>query len=144
LVEELLGLEAKPTPGGLTRIAAAGSGHDDRAVVVAALAEELLKRRTSLIVAPLLMYAPSMASIADGTATSDGDHSNELQGQRDFGAGTPLPESTIPPGAVCLKCGCTNFKPWDAKCVRCDAPYPTGRRGEIVLMPVLMSKIALR
>ena len=42
LVEELCNLEARPTPGGYTRIAAAGSGHDDRAVVVAAVVESAI------------------------------------------------------------------------------------------------------
>jgi len=41
LEEELLSLEARPTPGGYTRIAAAGSGHDDLAVAVAALVAQL-------------------------------------------------------------------------------------------------------
>lgn len=37
LVAELCGLEARPTAGGFTRIAAAGSGHDDRAVATASV-----------------------------------------------------------------------------------------------------------
>jgi len=42
LIQELLGLEARPTPAGFgTRIAAAGSGHDDLAVAVAALVGKL-------------------------------------------------------------------------------------------------------
>jgi len=41
LVEELCALEARPTPGGKVRIAAAGSAHDDRAVVVASLVHGL-------------------------------------------------------------------------------------------------------
>jgi phage terminase large subunit-like protein len=41
LEEELLSLEARPTPAGYTRIAAAGSGHDDLAVAVAALIHRL-------------------------------------------------------------------------------------------------------
>jgi hypothetical protein len=41
LVQELLSLEARPTAGGFTRIAAAGSGHDDLAVAVAALVGKL-------------------------------------------------------------------------------------------------------
>lgn len=45
LVEELCSLEARPTPAGYTRIAAAGQGHDDRAIVVAALAAELAPLR---------------------------------------------------------------------------------------------------
>ncbi len=47
LVEELCGLEARPTPNGLIRIAASGSGHDDRAVVVASLAHQLRSGRGS-------------------------------------------------------------------------------------------------
>lgn len=41
LVKELTGLEARPTPSGLTRIAAAGSGHDDRATALAAVVADL-------------------------------------------------------------------------------------------------------
>lgn len=44
LVEELCRLEARPTPTGLTRIAAAGDGHDDRAVVVASVVHQLVGR----------------------------------------------------------------------------------------------------
>jgi hypothetical protein len=44
---ELVGLEARPLPSGLTRIAARGSGHDDRASVVAALVDELAGGRGS-------------------------------------------------------------------------------------------------
>jgi hypothetical protein len=43
LIEELCQIEARPTPGGFTKIAAAGSGHDDRAVAVAALVHVLTK-----------------------------------------------------------------------------------------------------
>ena len=42
LTHELMNLEARPTPSGMTRIAAVGSGHDDKAVVLAALAQTLL------------------------------------------------------------------------------------------------------
>jgi hypothetical protein len=45
LVEELCNLEARPTPAGYTRIAAAGQGHDDRAIVVASLAATLAPPR---------------------------------------------------------------------------------------------------
>jgi hypothetical protein len=38
---ELVGLEARSLPSGLTRVAARGSGHDDRASVVAALVDDL-------------------------------------------------------------------------------------------------------
>jgi hypothetical protein len=41
LIGELVGLEARPLPSGLTRIAAAGSGHDDRATATAAVVAEL-------------------------------------------------------------------------------------------------------
>ena len=51
LIEELCGLEARPTPGGLTRIAAAGSGKDDRATAVAALVDALENSS-----APLTLY----------------------------------------------------------------------------------------
>lgn len=47
LVEELCSLEARPTPSGMTRIAAARGGHDDRAVAVAALAGQLARRGAS-------------------------------------------------------------------------------------------------
>lgn len=47
LVEELLGLEARPTPSGMTRIAAAGSGHDDRATALAAVVNQLIGRHRS-------------------------------------------------------------------------------------------------
>lgn len=42
LVEELVGLEARPTPSGLTRIAASGSGHDDRATALASVVAALV------------------------------------------------------------------------------------------------------
>jgi phage terminase large subunit-like protein len=41
LIEELVSLEARPTPNGSTRIAAASSGHDDRAIAVAACVQAL-------------------------------------------------------------------------------------------------------
>jgi hypothetical protein len=41
LMSELVGLEARPLPSGLTRIAAAGSGYDDRATATAAVVAEL-------------------------------------------------------------------------------------------------------
>jgi hypothetical protein len=44
LIEELCALEAKPTPGGYVRIAAASSGHDDRAVVLASVVHRLTGR----------------------------------------------------------------------------------------------------
>jgi hypothetical protein len=44
LIQELCNLEARPTVGGFTRIAAAGRGHDDRAVAVAATVAQLLGR----------------------------------------------------------------------------------------------------
>ena len=43
LIEELCGLEARPTVGGKIRIAAAGDGHDDRAVVVASVVAALVE-----------------------------------------------------------------------------------------------------
>jgi hypothetical protein len=41
LVEELINLEARALPSGLTRIAAAGAGHDDRATSLAAVVDAL-------------------------------------------------------------------------------------------------------
>jgi hypothetical protein len=43
LIEELHALEARPSPAGFTRIAAAPGGHDDRAIVVAAVVGMLSK-----------------------------------------------------------------------------------------------------
>ena len=60
LIEELCGLEARPTPGGKYRIAAAGSGHDDRATVVASV--------VAAIDAPapgLLIFSPNFRERAD-------------------------------------------------------------------------------
>jgi hypothetical protein len=42
LVEELCALEARPTPAGFTRIAATGSGRDDRAITVASVVHQLV------------------------------------------------------------------------------------------------------
>ena len=50
LLAELTHLEARPLPSGATRIAAAGAGHDDRAVVVAALCDDLDGHRGDLTV----------------------------------------------------------------------------------------------
>lgn len=55
LIEELCSLEARPTPAGFTKIAAAAGGHDDRAIVVAAVVQELLGRKPTAIVAPIVM-----------------------------------------------------------------------------------------
>lgn len=41
LAGELMGLEARTSPSGTIRVAAAGSGHDDRASVLAALVDQL-------------------------------------------------------------------------------------------------------
>jgi len=54
LVEELCGLEARPTPSGLTRIAAAGAGHDDLAVAVAAVVAQLAPARRGVDPAAVL------------------------------------------------------------------------------------------
>jgi hypothetical protein len=47
---ELVGLEARALPSGLTRIAARGAGHDDRASVVAALTDTLMASSGELTV----------------------------------------------------------------------------------------------
>ncbi len=54
LVQELLTLEARPTPSGATRIAAAGSAHDDRATVLAALMDMLANDPGPLIWSPAM------------------------------------------------------------------------------------------
>jgi hypothetical protein len=50
VIQELLTLEARPTPSGATRIAAAGSAHDDRASVLAALMDTLVGTTGELMV----------------------------------------------------------------------------------------------
>jgi hypothetical protein len=47
LVEELVRLEARPTPGSYTRIGAASGSRDDRAVVVAAAVHSLVRPQTT-------------------------------------------------------------------------------------------------
>ena len=52
LIEELCQLEVRPTTAGFARIAAAGSGHDDKAVVVAALMAALVDDKGVLVWSP--------------------------------------------------------------------------------------------
>jgi hypothetical protein len=141
LISELLNLEAAPTPSGLTRIAAAGSGHDDRASVLAALALEMLGRREAVIAAP-----------AGGTQTSrwlnggdfaDYDSINAERSSVNFGAPAV---SAVPTGATCptvdrdgYLCGCEHFKS-DGRCIRCDVLHPAAASasGANVPRPPLM------
>ena len=56
LIEELCGLEARPTMGGKIRIAAVGDGHDDRAVAVASVVAALTDPEDEGV----LMWSPSL------------------------------------------------------------------------------------
>lgn len=144
LVEELLGVEAKPTPGGLTRIAASGSGHDDRAVVVAALAEELLKKRSSLTLSPPIMFSRS-AWLGEGQAIDE----HQVAVGSFANAGAP-PQSAVPAGAKCptidrdgYTCASERFHD-SGECIRCGKFYPGTSPGRKALMPVLVFKSAAR
>lgn len=101
LVAELLSLEARPTPGGMTRIAAAPGGHDDRAIVVAAVVDLLAVREGAVIVGPWVGERAndgidgdytrwiSKAAIRDATTPVEADPSAKTGGKpRTI---TPLP-----------------------------------------------------
>lgn len=69
LIEELCALEARPTPAGFTRIAAAGSGRDDRAVALAGAVIALRKARQRIDAMPISVgWRRSVWD--DGTGTS--------------------------------------------------------------------------
>jgi hypothetical protein len=76
LVEELCSLEARPTPSGLTRIAAAGAGHDDRAMVVAAVAAML--KGAALTPAECGRFKELNASLRFGLSTRNPSTYNHL------------------------------------------------------------------
>ena len=71
LVQELLTLEARPTPSGATRIAAAGSAHDDRAIVLAALMDMLVTEPGPFIYSPELEQQIQESLYASGDIDAD-------------------------------------------------------------------------
>jgi hypothetical protein len=141
LISELLNLEASPTSGGLTRIAAAGSGHDDRASVLAALALEMLGRREAVIAVPA---GGTQASrwLSDGDG--GGDDYTSVNAERSFANAGASPASVVPAGTICghvrngSACTSENFKQ-DGRCIRCDASA-AGASGAFVPMAILMPK----
>ncbi len=152
LVSELLNLEATPTPSGQDRIAAAGSAHDDRASVLAALALEMIGRKESLILSPVLSerISPWFSEGRDPSelAVAAGNRQPFNQATRTpVDTATPQTSSAVPAGAVCgfvdrdgRACGSELFKD-DGRCLRCDHPHSSVvNTGRAALMPVLMPK----
>jgi len=86
LVEELCSLEARPTPSGLTRIAAAGRGRDDRAVALAAAVVQLRRR------------GPSADDIKRMVEDNDALRATAGSRVRTFGALSPGRLPISPPG----------------------------------------------
>jgi hypothetical protein len=144
LVSELLNLEAVPTPSGLTKIAAAGSAHDDRASVLAALAQEMIGRIPAQIVAPPLGMTGRSVWLSEGQPDDAYEIAAGSHGLANVGA---PPRPTVPVGAVCAfvnrdgrPCGSERFHE-DGRCIRCDHWHSSvGSPGPSAPMPVLMTK----
>jgi hypothetical protein len=75
LVEELCGLEATPTPSGLTRIAAISGGHDDRAVCVAAVVAQMAGHGTAFTAETAASWRSLLAELQtpEGSRSAFGD-----------------------------------------------------------------------
>jgi hypothetical protein len=108
--------------GGRMRVVESTSVHQDHVVALGGACELALTiKRPVLIVAPPLLYAPSIGSIMDGSATSDDGRVVEAS-LLPFNQAARRPVDDVP-GSVQVS---------------------AGRSGEVVLMPVPMPKSALR
>jgi hypothetical protein len=130
--------------GGRLKVVDSSAIHQDHVIALGIAAEQCTSRKTTPTVAPPEMLRRSTwlseGQDADSLAVAGRQPSNQATR---FAVDDDAPLPTVPAGTTCEKCGGTNWKAdGSQRCVTCDAPAPgSGRKpGEIIAMPVLLSK----